>query len=164
MTVIGFTGHRPKYLGHADLGFIYRSMRSTIRDYLEADPPDSAIVGMAVGWDTAAAQVCCDLGIPFAAAVPFLGYDNRMNDSDREMYQRLLGRAQSIYYVCDPGYSAAKMHIRNKWIVVHSTRICALYNGAPSGTGNCVRFAQGAGKPIDNLWDKWKSLSSEQTS
>lgn len=163
MKVLGFTGHRPQYLDSGDRN-IYRAMRDLICDYMEADPPDSAIVGMAAGWDTAAAQVCFDLGVPFVAAVPFVGYEKRMNGRDQEMYHRLLGHAQSVHYVCPPGYAASKMHLRNKWIVVHSTRICALYSGAPSGTGNCVRFAQSSGKPVDNLWDQWRSRFMEQSS
>lgn len=163
MNVVGFTGHRPQYLGHADISYVYRGMRSLILDYLEADTPDSAITGMAIGWDTAAAQACFDAGVPFVAAVPFMGYEKRMNSRDRAMFERLLGHAQSIHYVCPPGYDPNKMRIRNKWIVVHSTRICALYSGAPSGTGHCIRFAQSSGKPITNLWDKWKSLFPEQS-
>lgn len=161
MYTVGFTGHRPQYVGGAD-SYISRAMRSLIREYMEANRPDSAIVGMATGWDTAAAQVCCDLEVPFVAAVPFEGYEKRMNTRDRAMYYRLLELAQSVHYVCNPGYATSKMQIRNKWIVVHSTRICALYSGAPSGTGNCVRFAQSSGKPVDNLWDKWTSLFMEQ--
>lgn len=163
MHTIGFTGHRPSKLG-VFRGKVYTNLRSIAREYLDRMTPGEVIVGMAVGWDIAVAVEAIALGIPVTAAVPFRGYEKRMSLVEQERFHRVLAQCSRVHYVCPPGYIASKMHHRNRWIVVHSQRLCALWNGSPSGTSNCVHYAQRVGIPIDNLWDEWMSRFTEPTS
>lgn len=129
----------------------------------DAEPPYGGlqiISGMALGWDQAIAVGCVRLGIPFIAAVPFEGQESMWPIHSRKMYEALLKAARSVKYVCDPGYSVEKMQIRNEWMVDNCDSILALWNGAPGGTENCVKYANLVAKPYQNFWQEWKSWRS----
>ncbi|WP_188052008.1 hypothetical protein [Azospirillum sp. Sh1] len=51
------------------------------------------------------------------------------------------------------------MNTRNEWMVDHSDRLLALWDGSQGGTANCVRYARGLGRPIDNLWSEWEKFT-----
>lgn len=109
---------------------------------------------MALGWDMAGAQAAVNLQIPFIAAVPFLGQENRWPVASQTQYHRLLAAARHVVVVSPGRYSAAKMIVRDHWMVDNCHRLCALFDGSPSGTGKTVEYARGR-VPIDNLWSHW---------
>lgn len=43
-------------------------------------------------------------------------------------------------YIC-PGYNAGAYQRRNEWMVDHSSRVIAVFNGEPSGTKNTIEYA-----------------------
>lgn len=53
-------------------------------------------------------------------------------------------RADIVKYVCK-GYSRACFQIRNEWMVDHSKRVIAIYNGQPGGTKNTIEYAERVG-------------------
>lgn len=105
---LAVTGHRPDKLG----GYNERTQRDLIslaRIELARLEPHHVITGMALGWDQAIAQAAIDLDIPFTAAVPFQGQEDRWpHDSQRE-YRRLIAEAYRLAYVCRLGYAPWKM-------------------------------------------------------
>lgn len=153
-TIAG-TGHRPQKL----LGFGARA-DSTLcrftRAWLEALRPDRVISGMALGWDQALATAAVELAIPFVAAVPCEGQEARWPESSQREYQALLGRAAEVVIVSSESFSARSMQARNEWMVDRCDLLLALYDGSPSGTGNCIRYADGCGRDILNLWTSWQ--------
>ena len=50
-------------------------------------------------------------------------------------------------YVC-PEYSRGCFQIRNEWMVDHSAKVIAVFNGEKSGTGNTVKYAARKGVKI----------------
>ncbi len=92
------------------------------------------------------AEECIRLGIPFTAAVPFRGQENRWPDDTQNKYHRLLKRASEVVYVDeDPKYAAdnygAKLYLRNKWMVDRAGLVIAVWDGSEGGTANCVKEA-----------------------
>lgn len=150
------TGHRPPKLGgYSEDVFIRLVLLAK-----ENIPDDTSLIisGMALGWDTALAQAAVEKNIPFIAAIPFLGQEKRWPQKSCTLYHNLLSMAKDIVYVSDPGYSPVKMQKRNEWMVDHSDKILALFDGSYGGTFNCISYAKRQHKQIINLWDKFEQL------
>ena len=104
---------------------------------------------MALGIDQWAANICIKLGIPFTAAIPFLGQEKAWPESSQKTYHLLLKKSSSQVIVCEGGYAANKMQIRNEWMVNHCNVLIAVYNGDKTGgTANCVAYAKSINKEI----------------
>lgn len=152
--MIAATGHRPDKLGgysdrvHEDL------TRLAVAALAEA-AMWPVISGMALGWDMAVAEAAARIGLPFTAAVPFLGQESRWPAESRARYRRLLKKAETVTIVCEGGYAGWKMQRRNEWMVDNAQTILALWNGSSGGTANCVAYAKSKGKDVRNIWDRW---------
>lgn len=147
--IISFTGHRPDKLGGYELpnaAYIHACQQT--EKILKEMAPDKCISGMAIGYDQYATHVCIKLGIPFIAAVPFIDQEKMWPEKSKRIYQKLLEGAESVIIVSEGSYSAAKMQIRNEWMVDNSDHVLACYDGTRGGTGNCVAYARKVGKPL----------------
>jgi uncharacterized phage-like protein YoqJ len=155
--IIAGTGHRPDKLG-GYTGETYWRLYNLAHDYLTQHTPDRIITGMALGWDTVLAHVARDLTIPFIAAIPFAGQESRWPHASQVFYRELLNHAHHVKVVCEGGYAAWKMQVRNKWMVDECDKLIALWNGTPGGTANCIRYAQTLSRPLRNLWPEWEAI------
>lgn len=153
---IAATGHRPNKLGGYHNTEADNRLRLTAHRYLSKTQPAVVITGMALGWDQRVAEAALLAGIPFVAAVPFAGQESKWPPRAQRVYRELLSQAHGVVIVSPGGYDPAKMHKRNEWMVDHSDRIVALWDGGETGgTAACVRYAQSKQKPIDNLWNEF---------
>ena len=50
-------------------------------------------------------------------------------------------KADLVRFIC-PGYSRACFQIRNEWMVDHSARVIAVFNGEKGGTKNTIDYAK----------------------
>ena len=151
----GFTGHRPDKLG----GYGYAAQVKLVRfaeQVLKDKKPKGAIIGMALGWDMAAAQACHNLGIPYVAAVPFVGQEAIWQPFQKEQYYSLLKTAKEIVIVSEGGYAPKKMLIRNEFIVMNIIELIALWNGTNGGTALTIKLCS---VPVCNVWNQWKIFS-----
>lgn len=155
--IVAFTGHRPDKLGGYGPSPTQDRVRQAIRNTLTGPPPlpqsierrvTAAISGMALGVDQWAAEICVELGIPFTAAVPFVGQERRWPEDSQRRYQLLLQKAYNIVVVSPGGYHPWKMQARNEWMVKNSDVLLAVWDGSGGGTANCVRYAQEVGRAI----------------
>lgn len=146
MITSSFTGHRPNkltYFGGYDTNNIkYDPLKNEIRNALIDFKVEKAISGMALGIDQIAAEICVELGIPFTAAVPFIGQENAWPELSRIKYRELLAKAVEVVVVSEGGYAASKMQVRNQYMCDHCDLLIAVWDGTPGGTGNCVKYAQ----------------------
>lgn len=146
---LAFTGHRPHKLGG------YRQdnpQKSWVKDVIKHVItkivfPERIIVGGALGVDTWAAEVAYELRVPFILAAPFKGQESLWPEASREYYQRMLHYAAEVVVVSPGGYSAAKMDVRNRWMIDNGEWVCAIWDGTSGGTGNAVNYARKAHKP-----------------
>lgn len=147
--IAAFTGHRPNKLGGYKLPnptyvHVCQQLDKTLREL----KPEKVISGMALGIDQWATNVSHKLGIPFIAAVPFLGQEKAWPAESQRTYNKLIKLASEVVVVCEGGYEAIKMQRRNEWMVDHCDVLIAVWDGTPGGTGNCINYAKSVNKNI----------------
>ncbi|TXH15639.1 MAG: DUF1273 family protein [Hyphomicrobiaceae bacterium] len=155
--IMAVTGHRPdKVGGYSDEAF--DRLTTFAEAMLAFYKPGTVITGMALGWDQAVAQACVNYKLPFWAYCPCRNQDKKWTSPEsKELYARLLGKAELVRYAINQDYPGAWcMQVRNEMMVDDSDYLAALYDGSPGGTANCVKYAQGRGKDIKQLWEPWQ--------
>lgn len=148
-----FTGHRPEKLDRPEAEVI-EGLKKEIRTAM-TDGFRTFISGMARGVDLWAAEIALTLRDEGAAiwlicASPYKGFESRWSREWQERYRRVMEQADLVRFIC-PGYSRNCFQRRNEWMVDHSARVIAVYNGRPGGTRNTVEYARGRGVPIKIL-------------
>ena len=155
--IISGTGHRPNKIvfdssvrPYSDEQF---SLLVKLAEYsFQVFQPTKVISGMALGWDMALAQAAINQNLPLVAAVPFAGQEKQWPQSSQTQYHSILSKTSETVIVCEGGYEAWKMQVRNVWLVDHCDLLVALWDGSKGGTGNCIDYAKKKDKPIKNLW------------
>lgn len=141
--IVAASGHRPDKIGGYDY---YDPLRTWIRERMRRALIElgatKTISGMALGVDQDFAQVSIEMGLPFIAALPFLDQESRWPKSSQDYWWWLLERADEVVIVSPGEYSAAKMQIRNEWMVDNSNVLVSVWDGSPGGTGNCMNYAK----------------------
>lgn len=151
--ILAATGHRPEAIGGYGIlpqleDFVFRTLQQL--------DPEYAIVGMALGFDTAVCMGCVRLDIPFTAAIPFKGQESIWPKEAQRTYHNLLEHAAKVVVVCEGGFEAWKLQRRNQWMCDRATDLLALYNGNPrGGTYNCLKYARSKSLPVVNIWEEW---------
>ena len=138
-----FTGHRPEKLNIPE-----QKIKAALETKIQAAIDDgykTFISGMARGVDIWAAEIVLKyraMGHPIrlVCAVPYKGFETRWSAEWQERYQFALRFADDVKYIC-PKYIPNCFQIRNKWMVDHSSRLIAVYNGASGGTHNTLNYA-----------------------
>jgi len=150
------TGHRFEVIGYENEDKLIRYATSILPGY----KPDKIISGMAVGWDQALVHAAINNGIPFIAAVPFIGQEHVWPQDAKDEYHRLLKLAEEVVIVCEGGFATHKYHVRDKWMVDHGDAMIALWNGNEhGGTYSTVKLAKKAQKELFNVWPGWLEFS-----
>ena len=164
MLVVAVTGHRPPKGGlvhdggrwdrmDPGNGVAWHRFRVWLEQAVEANGEVGVITGMALGWDTIVARVCNGLGVPYTAAIPFVGQEKRWPQAVQEKYHHLLDGAHKVVVVSEGGYSAQKMQVRNEWMVDHADVVAAYWDGSKGGTRNCIRYAKSKKVQVFNLYE-----------
>jgi uncharacterized phage-like protein YoqJ len=150
---VAATGHRPEFLG----GYQHcHSLEAYAQDAIVFCGAEKLICGMALGWDAAVAVACVRLGVPFIAAVPFVGQERIWPKESQDLYQHLLSRASEVVVVNPGGFASWKFISRDHWMIDNSQRVLALWNGQRhGGTYQCVKYAEKKKHPIHHVWDGW---------
>ncbi len=150
-----FTGHRPQYLKRPE-DDIKVDLENSILAAVRAGC-HTFISGMAYGVDIWAAEIVIrmkdqfpDMNLHLIAVIPFAGFDEPWNEEWRRRYRALLSRAEYVK-VMAPCFSKEAYQKRNEWMVNHSVRVIAVYNGQPGGTRNTVCYARRNNVPIQYL-------------
>ena len=145
-----FTGHRPEKLDKPEADVI-EGLKKEIHT-ATADGFRTFISGMARGVDLWAAEIVLALrdegaAIRLICASPYQGFENRWSREWQERYRRVMEQADLVRFIC-PGYSRDCFQRRNEWMVDHSARVIAAYNGQSGGTRNTVEYAKRCGVPL----------------
>ncbi len=145
-----FTGHRANKL-HRREAKIKEDLKREIITSFESGCT-TFITGMAYGVDIWAGELVLDLRkknrhIKLVAAVPYHGFEERWDSTWQSRYRKLLKKADEVHYICD-GYASFAYQKRNEWMVDHSSRVIAVFNGEAGGTRNTINYAQKKSVPV----------------
>ena len=138
-----FTGHRPEKLRRSEQEIraeLEREIRRAVADGFTV-----FITGMARGIDIDAGEIVLQLraeGLPIRliCASPYQGFEGSWNLEWQRRYNAVMKDADLVRYIC-PRYHRGCFQIRNEWMVNHSSRVIAVFNGQPSGTKNTINYA-----------------------
>jgi len=139
-----FTGHRPEKL-NINEGEVKDRLRNAVQQSIR-DGYTTFISGMARGVDMWAAEIVLEEresnnNIKLICASPFEGFEKSWSFDEKQRYNNILQNADYIKFVCSH-YSRQCFQIRNVWMVDHSARVIAAYNGESGGTRNTIRYAE----------------------
>lgn len=145
-----FTGHRPEKLVKSEIE-IKAALREEIKQAIQ-DGLTVFITGMARGVDLWAAEIVLDLKkrnqeVKLICAIPHEGFEARWSASWKQLYHHVLDNADLVRVITS-GYHTGVYQIRNEWMVNHSARVIAVFNGQPSGTKNTIDYAKNLGIPV----------------
>ena len=148
-----FTGHRPEKLNRPERE-IKLALKKEICRALE-DNFTVYISGMARGVDIWAAEIVLQLrkdGVPvrLICACPYPGFERNWSSSWQTRYTAILREADLVRFI-SPYYSSRCFQVRNEWMVNHSSKVIAVFNGQPSGTKNTIEYAQQQGIPVHRI-------------
>jgi uncharacterized phage-like protein YoqJ len=119
--------------------------------------PCFVIVGMALGMDTAAAEACLELDIPYVATVPFTGQEKLWPEESQRIYHELLSKAYRVEVLSSgEQYSAKLLLDRNSYMIDRADHVLALWDGKhKGGTADAIRKARARGLDITNVWERF---------
>lgn len=138
-----FTGHRPEKLKQPK-SVIIAELERIIRQSVE-DGFTIFISGMARGVDIWAAEIVLKLrseGCPIRliCASPYEGFEKGWSVEWQQRYRTIMESADQVTYICS-GYNRSCFQIRNEWMVNHSARVIAVFDGEKGGTKNTIDYA-----------------------
>ena len=110
---------------------------------------------MSRGVDIWAAELVLSLkadGYPvhLICASPYEGFEKKWRAEWQNRYKAIMAEADLVRYIC-PAYSRACFQIRNEWMVDHSARVIAAYNGEAGGTRNTIVYAKKHGVVVRHV-------------
>ena len=145
-----FTGHRPEKL-HSDEAAVCTVLSNAI-DAAIADGFVTFITGMARGVDIWAAEIviarkAVKPEVRLICALPHPDFEKRWSAAWQVRYTAVLQQADLVRTIC-PAFSMASYQTRNEWMVDHSARVIAIYNGASGGTAKTITYAEKHGVEV----------------
>lgn len=104
------------------------------------------VSGMEYGVDIWASEIVVRLkagqqNLHLIAAIPYPGFDEEWEDGWRQRYRTLLSQADYVK-VLAAECSKEAYQKRNEWMVNHSAKVIAVFNGMPGGTADMLRYAR----------------------
>lgn len=79
--------------------------------------------------------------IHLICASPYEGFETRWSANWQKRYRKIMKKADYVKFV-SPNYSLSCFQIRNEYMVNHSNRVIAVYNGEAGGTRNTLNYAK----------------------
>lgn len=144
-----FAGHRPEKLFRSEWS-IKEDLEFEIRKEV-VNGRNVFISGMAPGVDIWAAEIVLKLrdngmDMKLICAVPFQGFEKRWPEWEQR-FDEIIRRADLVRFIC-PCYSRGCHQVRNEWMINHSAKMIAVFNGRASGTKNAINYANRVGIPV----------------
>lgn len=142
-----FAGHRPESILLSE---------TTAKDWLRyqiqqaiAANYTTFITGMGMGVDIWAAQIVIELraansDLHLIAVEPYPSFSAKWSEEWRSAYQEVISKADLVKCISQR-YAPDAINNRLYWIVDHSSRLIAIYNGTKGYTGAFVDYAQTQG-------------------
>lgn len=148
-----FTGHRPQKLTRP-VDDIKVDLENEILDTIK-EGFTTFITGMAYGTEIWAGNIVVRLKDRFpelklVAAIPFPGFADKWTDEWQKQYKKLLKAADFVKIISED-YNKGAYQARYEWMVNHSSRLIAVYDGKAGGTRNTIQYAWKNHVPVKYL-------------
>ena len=139
-----FTGHRPEKLDASEEE-VKAWLRMQIMKAL-ADGYKTFICGMGMGVDIMAGQIVREIkekdpSVHLICVIPWPGFAARWKMIWKGQYDFLLETSADYVKYMSKTYHDGVFRMRNEYMVDHSNRLIAYYNGAPGGTWDTIEYA-----------------------
>jgi len=146
--------HRCCFAGHRPEGILLSEttakewLRYQILQAIDAGYT-TFITGMGMGVDIWAAQIALELreanpSLHLIAVEPYPGFSAKWTEEWRSAYQEVIAAADLVKRISQR-YAPDAINNRLYWMVDHSSRLIAIYNGSKGYTGAFVEYAQAQG-------------------
>lgn len=148
------TGHRPpKLYGYDIHNEKWNRLKELFKQILIDKECDEAISGMALGTDQVFALSVIELkeagyNIKLHCAIPCINYTFKWIKESVKLYDEIIAKSDKYKIVTDSFYKPWVMQKRNEYMVDNSDIVIAVWDGSPSGTLNCIKYAEKQGKEI----------------
>jgi len=154
-----FTGHRPQSFSFKfsetsdELLIIKKKLADEIEQAIQ-DDYTIFLSGGALGVDTWAAEAVLEFRahhypfIRLELVLPCIGQESRWSKKAKETYARLIDNADAVTRTSRELYFDGCMKVRNELLVRRSSRLIAVWNKKPSGTGQTVQMAKRQGLDV----------------
>lgn len=153
MLPLAFTGHRKfnnKYIVPAQ---VLSNLRQAIKKASRWGF-DEFRCGMAVGFDSACADIVLENRLPLHAYVAFKGMELKWPEAAQKKYQDYLKSATQVRYVSTPPFYSWKMILRDKVMVKDTSLVITAWDGREDGgTWTTLQYARDLGIPILNVYN-----------
>jgi uncharacterized phage-like protein YoqJ len=146
-----FAGPRPQTLGihnenHPTIAWIKQELHIAILKAIHKGYT-RFISGGALAVDQWAAEEVLRRKADYSAitltiARPFPSQAAKWTPAQRQRHQVIVERADAVVDISPDPYATWKMQRRNEWMCDQSHALVAVWDGRPSGTGNCVAYAE----------------------
>lgn len=147
-----FTGHRPEKMGRSEQEV--KALLNREIDRAVGDGFDTFITGMARGVDLWAAELIVERknekNFCLICALPYPGFGTGWDQMAKKSFQLVLEQADLVETVHD-SYVPYCFQERNIWMVDHSRRVIAAYNGTKGGTRNTILYAEKQKTEVCNI-------------
>jgi uncharacterized phage-like protein YoqJ len=148
-----FTGHRPQKL-HQEEKEVREGLEAAVRQAY-TDGYRCFISGMAMGVDLWAGEAVIKLkslypDVLLIAAIPYPGQEKHFPREWKEMYAEVLSGCDHAEILSEE-YRKGVFALRDRWMVDHSSRIIAVYNGEPGGTALTIAYAKREGLELKGI-------------
>jgi len=150
------------FSGHRIIPFLYgKQLKLQLKAEIArayADGYRHFYCGMAIGFDTLAAEVAISLqselpDLQVIAVIPYREQAGRWSDAMKAKYDTILRNSDDVIILSEHYYQGCLLR-RNDYMVHHSSRLIAWYDGKPKGgTFYTCRKATANGLEVINLYD-----------
>lgn len=145
-----FAGHRPEGILLSE-NIAKEWLRFQILSAIE-NGYTTFITGMGMGVDIRAAETVLQLrkenpSLHLIAVEPYPGFAGKWSKEWLERYNNILSRADLVKQLYTH-YNPAGINSRINWMVEHSSRLIAIYNGSKGYTGSFVDYAKQQGLEV----------------
>ena len=150
--------HRCCFAGHRPEGILLSE--TTAKEWLRfqiqqaiTDGYTTFITGMGMGVDIWAAQIVLELreanpSLHLIAVEPYPGFSAKWTEEWHSAYEQVIKGADLVKRMSQT-YNPVAINARINWMVDHSSRLIAIYNGSKGYTGTFIDYAMSQGLKID---------------
>ena len=88
--------------------------------------------------------------VKLICASPYPGFERNWSNIWQARYADVLRAADLVRFI-SPCYSSRCFQLRNEWMVNHSARVIAVFNGQSGGTQNTIKYAEQQGIAVQKI-------------